>query len=161
MLYFSFYFAFFKNQFDTYIIKKIYNKIKKKHELILVEGAGGLLTPITKTLVIADLIKSLRLPAIVITRSSLGTINHTLLTLRVAEASNIDILGIIINHLGPKMGLAEKTCQIYLQKFTHIPILGIFPFVQEIKRKNTKYLADLVERYINIELLLEHLILKN
>jgi dethiobiotin synthetase len=103
----------------------------------------------------ADLIKILNLPVLVIARSSLGTINHTLLTLRTAEVSGIEVLGVIINHATPDRGLAEETGVSSIRKFTRIPILGVFPFVEDTQKNNKEYLGDLAERYVNINIILE------
>jgi dethiobiotin synthetase len=135
-------------------IEEAYDRMKKNHDLMLVEGAGGLLVPLNDSLLIADLIKSLHLPALVIACSSLGTINHTLLTLRTAEVSGIEVLGVIINHVTPDQGLATETGVSSIKKFTHIPILGAFPFVEHSKKNNREYLRDLAERYVNISHLL-------
>ena len=134
-------------------IEEAYDSMERNHDLMLVEGAGGLLVPLGDSLLIADLIKSLRLPTLVIARSSLGTINHTLLTLRSAEASGIEVLGVIINHVTPDRGLAEETCVISIRKFTRIPILGVFLYVEDAKKSNKDYLGDLAERCVNINIL--------
>lgn len=67
---------------------------------LIVEGAGGLMVPLNKDSLVIDLIKQLGLPAILVCRSGLGTINHTLLSLEAMRARGLDIAGIIIN--GPK-----------------------------------------------------------
>jgi dethiobiotin synthetase len=136
-------------------IEDAYNRMERNHDLMLVEGAGGLLVPLNDSLLMADLIKSLHLPALVIARSSLGTINHTLLTLRSAEASGLKVLGVIVNHATPDRGLAEETCVSSIKKFTRVPILGVFPFVENSQKNNREYLSDLMERYVNINILLE------
>ena len=53
--------------------------------LLLVEGVGGLLCPLTETETVADLAAALELPLVVVARRSLGTLNHTLLTIEVAQ----------------------------------------------------------------------------
>ena len=136
-------------------IEDAYNRMERNHDLMLVEGAGGLLVPLNDSLLMADLIKSLHLPALVIARSSLGTINHTLLTLRSAEASGLKVLGVIVNHATPDRGLAEETGASSIKKFTPVPILGVFPFVENSQKNNREYLSDLMERYVNINILLE------
>lgn len=135
-------------------IEEAYDRMEKNHDLMLVEGAGGLLVPLGDALLVTDLIKFLRLPALVIARSSLGTINHTLLTLKTAETSGIEVSGVIINHVTPHIGLAEETCLSSIQKFTSIPILGVFPFVEDTQKNNKEYLGALAERYVNINHLL-------
>jgi len=117
-------------------------------------GASG---ATSNPIIIADLIKSLHLPALVIARSSLGTINHTLLTLRYAKASGIEVLGLIINHVTPQTGLAEETCLSSIQKFTSVPILSVFPYVEDSQKDNREYLVDLAERYVSINHLLRRL----
>ncbi len=64
---------------------------------LVVEGAGGVLVPITQDLLMIDLIARLALPTVIVARTTLGTINHTLLTLAALRARTIPILGIIIN----------------------------------------------------------------
>ena len=136
-------------------IEDAYTRLKSMHDLVIVEGAGGLLVPLNDSLLMADLIKILQLPVLVIARSSLGTINHTLLTLRSAEASGLEVVGVIVNHVTPDQGLAEKTCASSIKKFTRVPILGVFPFVEDAQKSNKEYLIDLAERYVNINIILE------
>jgi dethiobiotin synthetase len=135
-------------------IEDAYTRLKSMHDLVIVEGAGGLLVPLNDSLLMADLIKILNLPVLVIARSSLGTINHTLLTLRTAEVSGIEVLGVIINHATPDQGLAEETGVCSIRKFTHIPILGVFPFVEDSQKNNREYLKYLIKRNIDIDFLL-------
>lgn len=61
------------------------------------EGAGGVLVPLNENELIIDLIKALNLPAIVVARSGLGTINHTCLTLEALRNHQIEIAGVIMN----------------------------------------------------------------
>lgn len=75
-------------------IKKI--KVPDDDNLV-VEGAGGLLVPINKDFLMIDLIKYLKMPVVVVSRSRLGTINHTLLSLEVLRSRRIEILGVIIS----------------------------------------------------------------
>lgn len=68
--------------------------LKSNYDLTLLEGAGGLLVPINKHYFMIDLIHALTLPVIVVARSSLGTINHTLLSLEALKKRSIPIVGI-------------------------------------------------------------------
>jgi dethiobiotin synthetase len=71
------------------------------HDL-LVEGAGGLLSPLThERLSFAELLPRWQLPALIVTRPDLGTLNHTALTVRCARAAGIPLLGLIISHARP------------------------------------------------------------
>ncbi len=64
---------------------------------LIVEGAGGLMVPITENFWVIDLIAKLGLPAVLVSRSKLGTINHTLLSLEALRARNIAVTGVIMN----------------------------------------------------------------
>lgn len=70
-------------------------------ELLLVEGAGGLLAPISETDLVADLAADLRFPLVIVARLGLGTINHTLLTVDAAERRGLPIAGIVLNESAP------------------------------------------------------------
>jgi dethiobiotin synthetase len=94
---------------------------------VLVEGAGGLLVPIQRNYFIADLARDLNLPVIIIARLGLGTLNHTLLTVRQAQAAGLTIRGIILNDLTGHRGLAARTNIIEIPKLTGIPLLGVVP----------------------------------
>lgn len=89
-------------------IKKIlsaYKKLKAIHkDGILVEGVGGVLVPLTKNYLVTDLIKELKIPAIIVTRPWLGTVNHTLLTIDALKTRRIPISGFIVNY-----GLPQKS----------------------------------------------------
>jgi dethiobiotin synthetase len=64
---------------------------------LIVEGAGGLMVPLNDRHLILDLIQHLNLPVCLVTRSTLGTINHTLLSIAALRQAKIPILGVIIN----------------------------------------------------------------
>jgi dethiobiotin synthetase len=69
-------------------------------EHLIVEGAGGILTPVNESDTMLQLVRKLKLPAIIVARSSLGTINHTCLTIEVLRNAGVPVLGVIMN--GPK-----------------------------------------------------------
>ncbi|KAF0132898.1 MAG: dethiobiotin synthase [Candidatus Saganbacteria bacterium] len=100
-----------------------YKKLSSIHDLVLVEGIGGVMVPITKNYFVADLIKQLNIPAIIVARAGLGTINHTLLTVEILRRKKIDILGIILNgHNGSD--LSEKTNARIIEEISKAPILA-------------------------------------
>ncbi len=68
-----------------------------KGDLLIVEGAGGLLVPYAAGVTCADIAARLRLPVLVVARTALGTINHTALTLREAERASLEVAGVILN----------------------------------------------------------------
>jgi dethiobiotin synthetase len=71
-------------------------EIAREHELLVCEGVGGLLVPITTGYLVRDLAIDLRLPLVVTARTGLGTINHTLLTVEAARAAGVSVAGIVM-----------------------------------------------------------------
>jgi len=96
---------------------------------VLVEGAGGLLVPIARDYFMADLACDLKLPVVIVARLGLGTINHTLLTIRQAQASGLTVAGVIFNDLAGKRrrGLAERTNLAHAPTWFRVPVLGVAP----------------------------------
>ncbi|MGB9736139.1 MAG: dethiobiotin synthase [bacterium] len=90
-------------------IKNAYNKLFMENELVIVEGAGGLLVPITKDFSYADLAKDLSLHILLIAPNKLGVINHVLLTIDYIKAHKLDLSGLIINNVEKKRNVAQKT----------------------------------------------------
>lgn len=81
-------------------IRSAYARLRARHEVLVVEGAGGLLVPLTVSFSMADLAAELGLPLLVVARGALGTVNHTLLTLEVAAARGLGVAGVVVSH-GP------------------------------------------------------------
>ncbi|MFA5113670.1 MAG: dethiobiotin synthase [Candidatus Margulisiibacteriota bacterium] len=104
-----------------------YRQLKKRHGIVLIEGIGGVLVPITGKLLVVDLIKRLKLPAIIVARAGLGTINHTLLTVEALRRRNIPIMGIIINGYRGK-DRAEKSNAAIIERLTNLPVLAQLPW---------------------------------
>ena len=102
----------------------------KPERLTLVEGAGGLLAPLCPNYLIIDLIKDLQLPVLVVCRTSLGALNHTLLTLDRLRREGVRTVGIIANHLTAATGIAEESFLTQLNEFDPISVLGELPFLQ-------------------------------
>ena len=72
---------------------KAYHQLTNYAEVLLVEGAGGILVPINRQETMLDLIYALKIPAIIAAKPGLGTINHTLLTINSLHQQNIPIIG--------------------------------------------------------------------
>ncbi|MCS7167042.1 MAG: dethiobiotin synthase [Gemmatales bacterium] len=95
---------------------------------LVVEGIGGLLCPLTPGKTVADLAVALKLPVVVVARTALGTLNHTLLTVEAAKRRHLNLVGIILNEATKPTGSwAERTCEQELQQWVDIPILGRIP----------------------------------
>ncbi len=96
--------------------------------VLLVEGVGGLLCPLTERETIADLAAELRFPVVVVARRSLGTLNHTLLTLEVARGRGLNVAGVVVNETEPPDGLAAETNVAELQRRSAVPILAVVSY---------------------------------
>ncbi len=106
-----------------------YHALSKWHDFMIVEGAGGIMVPLTQQYLYLDLACELGLPVIVVARPGLGTINHTLLTLSALKERGIAISGIVINYAQDgKAGTAEKTSPAVIERMSRVPITGIIPF---------------------------------
>jgi len=103
-----------------------FRMLSEQHGFMLVEGAGGILVPLTGRSSYLDLAASLALPVLVVARPGLGTINHTLLTIAVLRARKITIAGIVINHCRKgKTGLSERTNPAVIERISRVPVIGI------------------------------------
>ena len=94
---------------------------------VLGEGAGGLLVPIKRNYFVADLARQLDLPVIIVARLGLGTLNHTLLTVRQAQAMKLKVAGVILNDTTGRHGLAERTNVKAITELAGVPLLGVVP----------------------------------
>jgi dethiobiotin synthetase len=112
---------------DMDVIDKIYRTIVNSHDVVVVEGAGGVLVPITDGFFYLDLMKRWKVPVIVVSRLGLGTINHTLLTCRYLKTQAVPVVGVILNDTDGSGDLAAKTNPEVLKHYLEVPLLGIFP----------------------------------
>jgi len=78
---------------------------------LIVEGAGGVMVPLNERHLMVDLMKRLDLPVILVARSTLGTINHTLLSLEQLRQKNLEVLGVVMN--GPKNEINKTAIETY------------------------------------------------
>lgn len=114
---------------------------------LIVEGAGGLLVPLSDGKTYMDFAKSLALPIIVVVGSKLGCINHALLTFQVLESHQLKIAGYILNEVleNPEETLAHKTHREFINRFSKVRDLGHLPFmtkrpsIMEMARKHLDF----------------------
>jgi dethiobiotin synthetase len=118
---------------DLGAVWRAYEALAARHEFLVVEGIGGLLVPIDEGATVLDLILMLRLPALVVTGPGLGTINHTLLTVRCAREHGVEVVGLVINAAQPGPKLAEgakavETNPAVLEEWCKVPVLANLPY---------------------------------
>ena len=120
-----------KRRFDLKQVLKAFVVLKKRHDIVLVEGAGGLMVPLADGYYNADLAKDLNAEVIIVARLGLGTINHTLLTINQAKAKRLKILGVLFsdNNPAPK-SIAEKTNPREIERLSGVKVLGVIPYLK-------------------------------
>jgi dethiobiotin synthetase len=116
---------------DLRLIVSCYESLVTNYRPLFVEGAGGLLVPIKRNYFVADLARELQLPVVIVARLGLGTINHTLLTVRQARASGLEIAGVILNDTTGHRGLAERTNARAVAELCGVPLLGVVPHARQ------------------------------
>jgi dethiobiotin synthetase len=128
-----------------------FKKLSKLHEMILVEGMGGIMTPVLKDYFIADLIKDMGIPAVIVARSKVGTINHTIMTVRMCEKYKIPIKGIIINDFDSD-GYKVNELSRDLKSLLGVAVLGSVPFIDDLSDSS---LHTTFKKNIDLKLLLK------
>jgi dethiobiotin synthetase len=124
-------------KFDKRRVQDCLKELCLRHDIVLVEGAGGLMVPLAKGYYNADLIADLKAEVIIVARLGLGTINHTLLTVNEARRRGLTIKGIIFCQTKPgKKGLPERTNPREIKKLSGVRILGTIPYLKPLNRKN-------------------------
>jgi dethiobiotin synthetase len=146
-------------QIDLDIVDIIYKKIAERHDIVIVEGAGGVLVPIKKDFYYADLMERWNVPAIIVSRIGLGTINHTLLTCSYLQSRGIKIIGLILNNNDGSDDLASQTNPEALKSHLNVPILGVFPHTKDLLKEgmDRELLADIFSKHIDTGMMLDRI----
>jgi len=113
----------------------VYNEISAKHDMTLVEGAGGLMVPLLPSFTYADLARVLKLPLIVVAANKLGVINHLLLTLEHASCKGLRVLGYVLNQIDGPLSLAAEINREVLVNLSAAPCLAELPLLQNMEAK--------------------------
>jgi len=98
-------------------------------ENLIVEGAGGALVPINDTQLMTDLMRHLKLPVLLVARTSLGTINHTLLSLAALRAARLKIRGVVM------VGKPSAENRRAIEQYGEVQVIGTLPLLKKVNRK--------------------------
>jgi dethiobiotin synthetase len=113
---------------DWGAIENALQAMARASDVIVVEGVGGILVPVDAKHTVLDIAGWLGLPAVIVARAGLGTINHTLLTVEALRAANIAIAGVVINQFPSETpGIAEETNPRAIERWGKIPVLCLAP----------------------------------
>ena len=95
---------------------------------LIVEGAGGVLVPVNEKDLMVDLMRQLTLPVLLATRSSLGTINHTTLSLAALRNAGVEVAGVVM------IGAPNADNRAAIEEYGKIRVVGEIPWLAEINR---------------------------
>ncbi|KMZ43901.1 MULTISPECIES: dethiobiotin synthase [Bacillales] len=124
--------------------------LMERYPALLVEGAGGLIVPLTPTETMADLAARLNLPMLIVARAGLGTINHTLLSVWYARELGIEVVGVILNQNNSTGVIDEsvKTNASMIESYGGVPVWGMLPWIdQPLERQ---HLTQLIQECVDI-----------
>ena len=122
-----------KRQIDLGKVWQTLEKLRQTRDFVLIEALGGLGSPVTHELIVADLARDWRLPTVLVVNVKLGAIAHTVANVALAKQKGIDLKGIILNCVKPSSEeeIASWTPQELIESLTQIPILGIVPYLDD------------------------------
>jgi dethiobiotin synthetase len=127
-------------------IAKLLVSMRCRKDIVLVEGAGGLMVPIQGGFLMADLAGHLELPLLLVTHPRLGTLNHTLLTTFVARAMDLQMAGYLINRMPTAPTKAEAETPHQLAALASADLLGVLPEIEDGSRQQVTRLAEEIGR---------------
>lgn len=109
-------------------------------ESLIAEGAGGALVPINRTQLMTDLMRHLGFPVLLVSRTSLGTINHTLLSLAALRVARLEIRGVIL------VGTPNLENRKAIEHYGDVGVIGWIPLLKKVDRRA---LLDAYKKHFN------------
>jgi dethiobiotin synthetase len=120
-------------ELDPLGIERAVRRMSERHDVLVVEGVGGLLAPITRHYSVLDMARTAGFPLIVVASPALGTINHTMLTVNHALKEGLDVAGVIVNFSSPPLKTpAERTNPDVIRELSPVAVVGVMPFIPDI-----------------------------
>lgn len=104
-----------------------FSSLTERKSLVLVEALGGLGSPITRELTVADLARDWQLPTVLVVPVKLGSIGQAVANVALARQAKVNLKGIVLNCVGPcsETEIAEWAPQDLIESLTNIPVCGI------------------------------------
>jgi dethiobiotin synthetase len=143
-------------EIDLGIAWQALNRMRQQHDFVLIEAIGGLGTPITQELVVADLARDWRLPTVLVVPVRLGAIGAAVANAALARQYNVQLKGIVLNCTQPldPTEIANLAPTDLIQSLTNTPVLGCIPYLPDLDDLN---LLAAAAADLELELLLPHL----
>ena len=115
---------------DFGAVQRSIDLMSASSDVMIVEGAGGVMTPLSATVSVLDVMEQLKLPVVIVARPGLGTVNHTVLTVDAVRARGLKVVGVVINRYPPdRAGVVEETNPALVEKWAKVPVLTLVPDV--------------------------------
>ena len=111
--------------FDRAAVFTAFCELRSRHEILLVEGIGGLLVPLEATWTVRDMAREMAAPVVIVSRNALGTINHTALTCEAALSAGLEVRGIVLNSTeAPEGDESTETNAAEIEALTGVPVVA-------------------------------------
>jgi dethiobiotin synthetase len=129
-------------EIDLEVIRQAYLELRKRADIVIVEGAGGFLVPLNDREDMAAMVQALDLPVLLVVGMRLGCINHALLTAHAVRAAQVPLAGWVANRIDPEMAAFEENI-LALERRLDCPLLGILPYDQSHSARDLSPLLDI------------------
>jgi dethiobiotin synthetase len=117
-----------KRPLDWFLINNSLRLMSRGADLMIVEGVGGIMVPMDDKHTVLDAAVALKLPAVVVARPDLGTINHTILTVEALRSAGVQVAGVVINRYPTDLvGIAQETNPRAIERWGKVPVLCLVP----------------------------------
>jgi len=116
-------------------IKDCAGKLLQNYQVVVVEGAGGVMVPLNESFTMLDLMKELDYPVVLVSRFGLGTINHTLLSIHTMQTSGLKLIGIVFNHTERPQAedrFIEEDNPVTIAQFSGARVLGQIGYLENL-----------------------------
>jgi len=134
--------------FSTTRFLKLFEEHKERFNYIVLEGAGGVMVPLSENLLTIDLIEITALPVLVVAANRLGVINHTLLTVESLKRRGITVAGVILNNPTVEAeDISKKSNKQILARLLDVPLLGEIPY---LKKKDIQSIYEAFVRAVDV-----------
>jgi dethiobiotin synthetase len=120
---------------EAAVIEEAYRRLEASHDIVLVEGAGGFLVPMTRGILACDIVARLGLPVLVVVWNRLGCVNHALLTVEAVRRRGLPLAGLIFNRppggdqWAPEEILTDNLRVV--EEIAQAPVLGEVPYLAD------------------------------
>lgn len=119
-------------QVDLAVVWQVLSQLRSRRDFLLVEALGGLGSPVTEELTVADIAAEWRLPTVLVVPVRLGAIAQAVANVALARQTQVNLKGIVLNCVQPRSDaeIADWTPPNLVQSLTNTPVLGCLPYLE-------------------------------